>query len=45
MSIIKDNKKYERKTTQDLPLNIKENVSKKTNNEFNLDNKTIKEKQ
>ena len=44
MSIIKDNKKFERKTKQDLPLNIKENVSKKTNDEFNINNKTIKEK-
>lgn len=45
MSLIKDNRKFERKTTQDLPLNTIENVSKKKNDTFDIKNETIKEKQ
>lgn len=45
MGIIKDNKKFERKTDQTNPTNP-DGVAKKSNtNKFDIDEKTIKDQQ
>ena len=42
MGIIEDNKKFDRKTTQNDPTNPSPKL--KDNKDFNIDEKTIKEK-
>nr|WP_321224743.1 hypothetical protein [uncultured Psychroserpens sp.] len=45
MGIIKDNKKFERKTKQTNPTNPDGIARKTKTNEFDIDSKTIKEQQ
>ncbi|MEP5254818.1 MULTISPECIES: hypothetical protein [Winogradskyella] len=44
MGIIKDEKKFKRKTTQKNPTNLTANVNQTTNT-FDIDEKTIKKQQ
>lgn len=45
MGIIKDNKKFERSTVQSTPTNPNGIAKKTSTKDFNIDSKTIKEKQ
>ncbi|MGB3606368.1 MAG: hypothetical protein WA775_04585 [Psychroserpens sp.] len=45
MGIIKDNKKFERKTEQTTPTNPEGIAKKIKTNEFDIDKKTIKKQQ
>lgn len=45
MGIIKDNKKFERSTTQTTPTNPNGIAKKTKTKEFDIDSKTLKDKQ